>query len=162
MPPLLHLAAAAVAAALAAAPAATVGAQATPAAPCPYDRCALSVEPRWDALALARGARGERVGQLGFFWPGDVRPLFAGSDSALHYARRAVATRRAAAALTDAGALLLALGIARAAHDGGLRGTGAGIAAGGAALFAVSVPLQFAADGRLARAVWWHNARFAR
>ena len=35
---------------------------------------------------------------------------------------------------------------------------------GGAGLTAllVSVPLQFAADGALSRAVWWHNLRYAR
>jgi hypothetical protein len=28
------------------------------------------------------------------------------------------------------------------------------------ALF-ISVPLQFAADGALSKAVWWHNVRYA-
>jgi hypothetical protein len=35
---------------------------------------------------------------------------------------------------------------------------------GGAGLTAllVSVPIQFAADGALSRAVWWHNVRYVR
>jgi hypothetical protein len=36
------------------------------------------------------------------------------------------------------------------------------IAVIGAASLGVSVPLQFAADGALSRAVWWHNVRYAR
>jgi hypothetical protein len=36
------------------------------------------------------------------------------------------------------------------------------IGAIGAGAFAVSLPLQFSADGLLSRAVWWHNGRFAR
>src|SRR4051812_35604691 len=59
-----------------------------------YAHAALAVAPRWSGLALAAGARGRRVGELGFFWPGDVRAVFAGGDSAMHYAQRAVATRR--------------------------------------------------------------------
>ena len=47
----------------------------------------------------------------------------------------------------------------RAGHVRRQDGVLAGI--GGAAL-AVSVPLQFAADGALSRAVWWYNRRFAR
>jgi len=31
----------------------------------------------------------------------------------------------------------------------------------GVAALLVSVPLQFAADGALSRAVWWHNMRYA-
>jgi len=125
----------------------------TPAPCAAYDRCALGLAPRWSGLALVRGTGGERAGELGFFWARDVRPVFAGSDSALRYAGRAVAARRVGAVLTDAGAALLVLGAARR----GPRTLGAGVA-----LLSASVPAQFVADGWLSRAVWWHNARFAR
>ena len=32
----------------------------------------------------------------------------------------------------------------------------------GAASVGISVPLHFAADGMLSRAVWWHNRRYSR
>jgi hypothetical protein len=41
------------------------------------------------------------------------------------------------------------------------RSDGILLGVGGAAL-GLSVPFQFAADGALSRAVWWHNARYAR
>jgi hypothetical protein len=142
-------------------PAARLAAQAS-APECSYERCALTLEPRWSGLALVRGADRTRVGELGFLWPGDVRRALAGSDSALVFGRRAVVTRRVGAALTDGGAALLALGAVRALHDGRLRGPGARTAAAGFLLLGASVPAQFAADGWLSRAVWWYNARFAR
>ena len=130
---------------------------------CTYQRCALSLEPRWSGLALVRGTTGQTAAELGFFWPDDVRPLFAGSDSAMYYADRAVKARAVGAALTDAGAVLLALGIIRVAHDQGrIHGGAAWTVGTGAVLLGASVPLQFSADGWLSRAVWWHNARFAR
>ena len=36
------------------------------------------------------------------------------------------------------------------------------VAAAGLAALTISVPFQFAADGALSRAVWWHNLRYAR
>jgi hypothetical protein len=36
------------------------------------------------------------------------------------------------------------------------------VAAAGVASLQVSIPIQFAADGALGRAVWWHNLRYAR
>ena len=129
---------------------------------CPYVRCALGIAPAWSGLDVVRGADGARVARLGFFWPRSLGAAFAGADSASHYAARAVRVRRVGAALTDAGALLLAYTAARAASEGRLRRGDAAIAAGGAGALAVSVPLQFRADGLLSRAVWWYNARFAR
>jgi hypothetical protein len=132
------------------------------AADCAYTHCALSLAPRWSGLALVRGASGQRASELGFFWPGDVRPTFAGSDSALHFATRATSTRRIGAVLTDAGLVLLALGGARAVHEGQMNGTAATLAGSGAILLGASVPAQFAADGLLSRAVWWKNAQYAK
>jgi len=129
---------------------------------CTYARCALWIAPRWHALDVARGDRRERAGTLDFFWPRDVRPTFAGSDSAVHAAGRAVRRRRLGAALTDLGAIGLAVGSARIARHGDLHAPGGGLALAGVALLGASVPVQFAADGELSRAVWWYNARFGR
>jgi hypothetical protein len=138
-------------------------------ADCPYATCALGIAPRWDGLAIVRGTAGPRVATLSFFWPRDVtavlrgaRTRVAGADSAAREARRAVRLRRIGAVLTDGGILLGAVALVRASRTGRVeRGDGALAGAGGAAL-ALSVPFQFAADGALSRAVWWHNLRFAR
>ena len=124
---------------------------------CPYVRCALGIAPAWNGLAVVRGAGGERVATLGFFRAGAL-PVFAAHDSARYYAARAVRVRRIASVLTDVGALALVGGTVRAIGAGGLDRSGRVAMATGAAAFAVSVPLQFAADGHLARAVWWFNA----
>ena len=65
--------------------------------------------------------------------------------------------RRTAATFTDVGALLLGFGVLRQ-----FRGTSRTVGALGAGMFAVGVPLQFSADALLSRALWWHNARYAR
>ena len=64
--------------------------------------------------------------------------------------------------LTDAGAVAIVAALAHAASAG--RADRSDKVAGGAGLAAllVSVPIQFAADGALSRAVWWHNLRYAR
>lgn len=131
------------------------------AADCPYSRCALGISPAWNGLLVVRGPERAREANLNFFLPREIGAAFAG-DSARAYASRAVATRRAAAVFTDFGALLLAVAAARAGAAGRLDRAGRVTAVAGAAAFVVGVPLQFSADGLLARAVWWHNARFAR
>ena len=133
---------------------------------CSYRLCALTIAPTWNGLAVARGSDGARVGNLGFFVPRDITSLFEGSavgaDSALAYATRSVDLRRAGAALTDAGILAVGLTALHAIHArrfgrADAAWTGVGVVAVGA-----SVPLQFAADGALSRALWWYNLRFAR
>jgi len=118
---------------------------------CPYVRCALGIAPVWNGLAVVRGARGEPVATLGFF-RARALPLFAGHDSAAHYATRAVRVRGVASALTDGGALMLAVGAARALGAGRLDRGGRVLVAAGAATLGVSVPFH------LSRAVWWYNA----
>ena len=140
----------------------SAGADPSPADTCTYRGCALDVVPAWNGLDLVKGEREESVGRLGFLWTRDVSPAFAGEPLAIDLAHRAVRTRRMAAIFTDAGGALLvtalAGGLAAPEHSDRWRA----IAIGGGAAFAVSVPLQFAADGHLARAVWRFNARFAR
>lgn len=133
-----------------------------PASSCNYARCALGIVPAWNGLLITRGASHERVANLGFFWAGSLDHVFAGSDSAVAYGRRAVRTRRAAAALTDLGALALGVASIRGLANGRLSTGDRAAAVAGAAAFAVSVPLQFAADGQLSRAIWWRNTLYAK
>jgi hypothetical protein len=136
---------------------------------CPYAACALGIAPRWNGLAVVRGTSGPQVANHHFFWPRDITAAFRspssptpGADSAFAQARRAVRLRRIGAALTDGGALVAAIGAAGALREGRVRRSdGILLGVGGAAL-GLSVPFQFAADGALSRAVWWHNARYAR
>ncbi len=129
---------------------------------CTYSSCGLGLAPSLISLDVVRGARAERVARLGFLWPGEVRPLFAGSDSAVAFAGRAVRTRRRASVLTDAGLLLLGGAAIVAAKRGEIDRTGAGLGAGGLALLAASYPVQLRADEHLSKAVWWYNTRFTR
>jgi hypothetical protein len=131
-------------------------------AACDYRRCAYGIAPAWDGLAVVRGANESRVANLYFLWPRDISAHFAGSDSAMTHVRRAVHLRRIGAVLTNAGALTLLAAAAGALNAGHARRSDSALGLAGAAAFAVSVPLQFAADGELSRAVWWHNLRLAR
>lgn len=150
---------------LLAAPASVASAQASPgarAATCTYQACALNVVPRWNGLAVVRGADEAHVATLGFFIPGSLDAAFAGVPTAEALGRRAVGTRWAAALLTDLGAAALVVGALRASGDHGTDDTARAWLVGGAAALGVSVPLQFRADGLLSRAAWQFNAQFAR
>lgn len=136
---------------------------------CTYHTCALSIAPTWNGLGVVRGAEGTRVATLGFFIPTDItavlrgtEPNAPGADSAAMHARRAVVLRRIGAALTDVGGVTAAIIAVRAARQGALGSGERALAGVAVAALAVSVPLQFAADGALSRAVWWHNERYGR
>lgn len=136
---------------------------------CDYSECALGIAPTWNGLAVVRGIDGDRVANLNFFWPREVSRAMVGSDaaapgldSAVAQARRAVHIRRIGAAFTDAGIVLAATAAVRALSAGKLRRSDGVIAGAGAASLGLSVPFQFAADGALSRAVWWHNLRYGR
>lgn len=145
-----------------------------PAAPpndsaCGYRSCALSIAPSWDGLAVVRGVTGQRVTNLHFFWPRDIRPALraldttaVGTDSMLAHAQRAVTLRRVGAGFTDFGVLTLGVAIVRALRDAHVSTRDQALAGAALGALLVSVPLQFAADGELSKAVWWHNVRFAR
>jgi hypothetical protein len=128
---------------------------------CSYAQCALGIVPAWNGLLVTQGASHTRLANLGFFWTGSLDHVFAPNDSALAYGRRAVRVRRTAALLTDVGALALGYAAVRGLSNGRLNGGDRAVAIVGGATFAVSVPLQFSADGLLSRAVWWRNSRFA-
>lgn len=144
-------------------------AQSGAAARCSYAECALSIAPTWNGLAMVRGVDGERVANLNFFWPRDVSRAMVGSDaaatgldSAIAEGRRAVRIRRIAATLTDAGIVLATTAAVRAINAGSFRRSNGVIAGAAAASLGLSIPFQFAADGALSRAVWWHNLRYSR
>ena len=136
---------------------------------CDYRRCSLGIVPTWNGLAVTRGAAQEHVANLHFFFPRDVRAALegadrtaVGADSAAALATRALQLRKAGAALTDTGIGLLTVAAVRAIISASNnRATGV-VAAAGAGALGLSVPFQFAADGALSRAVWWHNLRYAR
>src|SRR4051794_36610298 len=83
---------------------------------CSYREGARGIAPTWNGLAVVRGTGGPRVANLHFFWPADISPALRGdpfargADSAAASARRAIALRRAGAALTDIG--VVATGVA--------------------------------------------------
>ena len=138
-------------------------------ASCAYDQCALGISPTWSGLAVVRGPDGPHVTNLYFLWPRDITGALRGADvhapgadSAVAYARRAMQLRRVGAVFTDA-----SIGLLAGAAIGAMRSEPRGhwnralLGAAGATM-AISVPLQFAADGALSRAVWWHNLRYGR
>jgi hypothetical protein len=134
-----------------------------------YRGGAFSIAPRWDGLAVVRGARRETVANLHFFWPRDITAELRGADttavgidSLTHHVQRAVALRRAGAGFTDLGLLTMGVAIVRSLRDGRFATRDQQLAAAAVGALVVSVPLQFGADGELSRAVWWHNLRFAR
>ena len=138
-------------------------------AACDYRSCALNITPEWNGLAVVRGADGPQVTNLYFLWPRDITHAFrddvthaASGDSATSSARAAVRLRRIGALLTDTG-LALALTAAVDASHGEHRGRwNRGLVVAAGAAVGISVPLHFAADGALSRAVWWYNLRFGR
>jgi len=125
-----------------------------------YTHCALNVVPRWNGLAVVRGAEEQHVATLGFFIPGSLAGAFGPDSVATALGAQAVRTRRVAAVLTDLGALAMLAG-AISAEQSGIDARSRALMIGGAAAFGVSVPLQFRADGQLARAVWRFNTSFA-
>jgi len=129
---------------------------------CNYERCALGLAPTWDGLSITRGESEARVANLGFFFPTDVTRVFQGNDAALDAARDAMDVRRVASVLTDAGILLLATGVARGLFQRDFDNLSKALVLTGGVSLGTSVPLQFAADGLLSRAVWLYNRRFAR
>jgi hypothetical protein len=135
---------------------------------CAYRACALSIAPTWNGLLVVRGSDAARMANLNFFLPRDIAPVLrgdaaaVGADSAQAHAARAVRLRRTAAVLTDLGGVAVVVALARAASGGRVATNDRVVGGAGLGALLVSVPIQFAADGALSRAVWWHNLRYAR
>ena len=133
----------------------------TPEPNCTYESCALGLAPVWNGLAITRGISQRQIANLNFFWPEDIRPIFAGDAPALEAADEALRMRTLAAVLTDVGLVVLGTGLARAGFQREFDGFSKVLTITGGAALGISVPFQFAADGYLSRAIWWHNRRFA-
>ncbi len=126
---------------------------------CDYNRCALSISPRLTGLDVVRGTSEIPVASLGFFVPRDVRAPFASSDIATRFAVDATRMRRQATVLSAVGALATATGIVHGVRHH--RAPAYGFTGAGASLLLFSVPMHFAADAALSRAVWEYNRQFA-
>jgi len=130
---------------------------------CVYATCALGISPRLTALDVVRGDAQARVGSLSFLWPrATLVRAFDGDVLAAALARHSVRTRRTAATLTGVGIALVTAGAARAALLHRDAQWSAGLAAAGVGAIGISIPVQFAADAQLSRAVFEFNRRFAR
>jgi len=91
-------------------------------------------------------------------FPHHVASPFLSSPTATQHADAAFSRRRVAAILTNAGIVMAAAAATRAIPTA-RRGTVATI---GFALIGSSVPIHFAADAELSRAIWEYNRQFAR
>ena len=129
---------------------------------CSYQQCALGLAPVWNGLAVTRGDSERHAATLSFFLPADIRRTFEGDREAIDVATDAINIRRAAAVFTDAGLVLLATGLARAAFQREFDKFSRVLTVTGGVSLAAGVPLQFAADGLLSRAVWLYNRKFAK
>lgn len=125
---------------------------------CTYTGCSLNIVPRLTGLDVVLGNGENRVASLAFLFPHHVASAFISSDAATRHADAAFSRRRIAAVLTDAGVVLLASAATHAVTPA-RRGA---VGAAGLALVAGSVPIHFAADAELSRAVWEFNRQFAR
>ena len=134
---------------------------------CNYRLCALTIVPAWNGLRVVRGTSGAGVANLNFFFPRDISHALEpdgrrgiGRDSVVSAAQRAVRLRRVGAVFTDLGlTAMTAAGVRALGSDSNKRTNGV-LGATGLALLGVAVPLQFAADGALSKAVWWYNLRY--
>lgn len=125
---------------------------------CDYRSCGYNIIAALHGLKVTSGTQETPVATLGFLWTRDISAVFEGEGQS--EARAAVRTRRWGALLTDIGLALIVTGAVSAATND-LDERAAHLMLGGAASLGLSVPIQFAADKHLARAVWQHNARYA-
>jgi hypothetical protein len=129
---------------------------------CTYERCGLNIVPRLSALDVVRGASEDRVGSLAFLFPRAVSVPFTGNEIAQRHAEHAFSLRRIASALTDVGVVLTVSAATHAVASARQRDAATAAAIAGGAVIASSVPIHFAADRELSRAVWEYNRRFSR
>ncbi|MEO5589097.1 MAG: hypothetical protein ABIS03_05880 [Gemmatimonadaceae bacterium] len=138
------------------------GAQTPADANCTYRQCALGIVPNVRGLAITRGTEETEIGLLSFVFPQDVTKLFSGDSEAVDAASDAQQYRTVAAALTDAGVVLMVTGIARSIFRRDVDGLSQTLTYSGLAAFGASVPLHLTADAFLSRAVWLYNRKFGR
>jgi hypothetical protein len=131
-----------------------------------YHRCALWFEGN----KVRRGSEGTVVAGQGLFGPPHLTQLVAG-DSAMRYARLFERRSKQSMALVVIGAAVMVLSATQADCSGKYSGCeydwsfgspAFGILLGGAALTGIGAGFQVRATRAGAKAVWWHNERFAR
>jgi hypothetical protein len=136
-----------------------------------YRQCALWL----DAGVVRRGAAGAIIARPGFFRPMPLTRVVSGDSARTHAARYEVNAQRsnvlgAAATLLLVAAYVVAdsydcapvqFGICSNADDSHGVAVGALAIGSGLGLLA-SVPFGIRARRASARAIWWHNAQFAR
>jgi len=143
------------AAALSLATAAT--AQSTDSA-CTFARCGYGIMPRLTGLDVVRGTSEAPVASLPFLWSKQVAGAFSSDSAAAAHARRATSLRTAGALLSNAGAALVTAAIVTGIRAEQSRRLPVALGVGGLAALGASVPVHFAADAELSRAVWFYNA----
>lgn len=120
---------------------------------CTYDECALRLAG--GSGRILRGIEGEEVARIGWFG-GSIERAFAGSDSALVFARRFAPTVRTGLVLEFVGFGLIA-GASALQESRGVGAPEVGLA--GAGLVAIHFGSRRLSLGYdyLSRAIWWYN-----
>lgn len=128
-----------------------------------YERCALSLLPRFSGLVIVRGVQEQPVATLGFFLPGrSLDAAFAGDSLAQRYGREAHRARRIGAVLTMTGLVTMSAAGPLAVNSENELGAFAGYVLLGGVQMLGAVYYQFKADAELSRAVFAFNRKFAR
>lgn len=136
-----------------------------------YARCALWVDGR----SVRRGLGGDVVARPGFFRPARLTRLVAGDSARVQAARYEVNSARATLLSTASGLLVLASLLVADSYncapwefqycrnvDDSQALTASALIIGGVVTGLASVPFAIRATRAMGRAIWWHNARFAR
>jgi len=127
---------------------------------CTYATCALRIEPRFFAPQhLVRGTTGKTV-RLGA-WGQRAMPLFGQSDSAAAYGARYVRAFRQTGVVSGLAVIITTIAVVRS-QRGRDDTANAILAATGAGLVLISIPLQIRTDKHLSRAIWWYNSTLPR
>jgi membrane-associated phospholipid phosphatase len=128
-----------------------------------YERCALTLLPKFTGLVVARGVDETPLATLGFFLPGKrLDAVFAGDTAAVRFGREALDQRRIGALLTIGSLVTFAVATVMAIDADATGSSADGIFLAAAAQAGGAVYYQFKADASLSRAVWYYNRRFAR
>ena len=130
-------------------------------AACSYRACAVRLEPSWGGPRLVQGIQGQTVGSLGIFRTN--LSVLESTDSSAAYVRSFRRAHRASTMLAFVGSVATVVFVHTARDDEFLTGTTPLVSAGVAAVaLYASLPFTLKAQRSLARAIWWHNERFAR
>lgn len=126
---------------------------------CAFARCGYGIMPTLTALDVVQGSSERHVASLPFLWSKDVSHLFVSDAEAVQHAQRAAKLRTAGAFVSSAGIALVVTGFVTGLGAGGSPRSTALFGLAGVGVLAASVPVHFAADAELSRAVWIYNQR---